>query len=108
MSWQRVADSPPAEPFSNKAGLDSKICVLLSPNDAGIALVQLVNTSRAKSLAAAYLDGELTSIAPEGFTAPLNTGNWCFPGVSGVGGENCRSLGYARDDKGKGGASICI
>src|ERR1700722_7152189 len=39
VSWQRVADSPPAEPFSNKAGLHSKISVLLSPNDAGIALV---------------------------------------------------------------------
>ena len=39
------------EPFSNKAGLHSKISVLLSPNDAGIALVELVNTSRANRAA---------------------------------------------------------
>jgi CHAT domain-containing protein/tetratricopeptide (TPR) repeat protein len=51
VSWQRVADSPPAEPFSNKAGLHSKIGVLLSPNDAGIALVEFVNTSRANQAA---------------------------------------------------------
>ncbi len=51
VSWQRVADSPPAEPFSNKAGLHSKIGVLLSPNGAGIALVEVVNTSRANHAA---------------------------------------------------------
>jgi CHAT domain-containing protein/tetratricopeptide (TPR) repeat protein len=47
VGWQKAAGSSPAEPFSNKAGLHSTIKVLLSPNDAGIALVELVNTSRA-------------------------------------------------------------
>ena len=49
VSWQR--DFPPVERFSNKAGLHSKISVLLSPNNAGIALVELVNTSRANRAA---------------------------------------------------------
>lgn len=50
-NWQRVADSRPAGPFSNKAGLHSKIRVLLSPSDAGTAQVELVNTSRANHAA---------------------------------------------------------
>jgi hypothetical protein len=51
VNWQRVADSRSAEPFSNKAGLRSKIGVLLSPDDAGIARIELENTSRANHAA---------------------------------------------------------
>jgi len=66
VGWQKGAGSSPAEPFSNKAGLHSKISVLLSPNDAGIALVELVNISRADHAAKISLSvGEQHAANPE-------------------------------------------
>jgi hypothetical protein len=38
----------------------------------------------------------------------MTKGRAALPFVFDADGENCRSLGFARDDKGKGGASICI